>query len=88
MLADRPIGHFTSFASRQRTRSSVLFLRAYLVPRAALAVQTWPCGSISWSGTARRSDSPVPREIEPPERGPVRAIPPVGGLHRRYTRAA
>lgn len=33
-------------------------------------------------------NSPVPRQIEPPELGPVRAIPQVGGLHLRYTRAA
>ncbi len=33
-------------------------------------------------------NAPNPREIEPPERGPVRSIPQVGGLHHRYTRAA
>jgi putative transposase len=33
-------------------------------------------------------NAPAPREPEPPERGPVRAIPQVGGLHHRYTRAA
>ncbi len=33
-------------------------------------------------------NSPVPREIEPPERGKVIAIPQVGGLHHRYCRAA
>src|SRR5438105_544215 len=33
-------------------------------------------------------NAPTPREVEPPERGPVRAIPQVGGLHHRYTRAA
>jgi transposase InsO family protein len=33
-------------------------------------------------------NSPVPREVEPPKRGQVRAIPHVGGLHHRYTRAA
>lgn len=32
--------------------------------------------------------APVPREIEPPECGPVRAIPLVDGLHHRYTRRA
>ena len=31
---------------------------------------------------------PVPREIEPPHRGQVIAIPQVGGLHHRYTRRA
>jgi transposase InsO family protein len=33
-------------------------------------------------------DSPLGREVEPPSRGPVIAIPQVGGLHHRYTRAA
>ncbi len=33
-------------------------------------------------------NSPSPREIEPPERGNVIAIPQVGGLHHRYSRAA
>ncbi len=32
-------------------------------------------------------NSPDPREIEPPERGPVVSIPMVGGLHHRYRRA-
>jgi hypothetical protein len=30
----------------------------------------------------------IPREVEPPERGKVIAIPQVGGLHHRYRRAA
>jgi putative transposase len=33
-------------------------------------------------------NAPVPREVEPPERGRVIAIPQVGGLHHRYTRSA
>ena len=33
-------------------------------------------------------NSPVPREIEPPEMGKVIAVPQVGGLHHRYRRAA
>ena len=33
-------------------------------------------------------NSPVPREVEPPDRGRVIAIPQVGGLHHRYRRAA
>ena len=33
-------------------------------------------------------NSPIPREVEPPECGEVIAIPQVGGLHHRYRRAA
>jgi transposase InsO family protein len=33
-------------------------------------------------------NAPVPRDMEPPGRGKVIAIPQVGGLHHRYTRAA
>jgi len=33
-------------------------------------------------------NSPVAREVEPPERGKVIAISHVGGLHHRYRRAA
>jgi transposase InsO family protein len=33
-------------------------------------------------------NAPVPRSIEPPAPGAVLAVPEVGGLHHRYTRAA
>ena len=33
-------------------------------------------------------NAPVPREVEPPSNGRVIAIPRLGGLHHRYTRAA
>ena len=33
-------------------------------------------------------NSPVARDVEPPDRGSVIAIPHVGGLHHRYRRAA
>jgi len=33
-------------------------------------------------------NSPFPREIEPPSKGTVVAVPFLGGLHHRYTRAA
>jgi putative transposase len=33
-------------------------------------------------------DSPEPRAIQPPEMGPVVALPLVGGLHHRYERRA
>jgi hypothetical protein len=29
-------------------------------------------------------DTPVPRPVHPPELGPVRAVPEVGGLHHHY----
>jgi len=34
------------------------------------------------------ANSPLPRDAEPPEHGPVVAVPQVGGLHHRYTRRA
>jgi putative transposase len=40
------------------------------------------------SHRALDQNAPFPREIEPPERGQVIAIPRVGGLHHRYKRAA
>ena len=33
-------------------------------------------------------NAPMPREVEPPDRGHVIAIPHVGGLHHRYSRRA
>jgi len=33
-------------------------------------------------------NAPEPRELEPPSRGPVIAIPVLGGLHHHYRRAA
>jgi putative transposase len=33
-------------------------------------------------------DSPEPRSIQPPDMGPVVAVPQVGGLHHRYERRA
>jgi putative transposase len=33
-------------------------------------------------------DCPVPRAVEPPEWGPARAIPEIGGLHHHYERIA
>ena len=33
-------------------------------------------------------DTPEPRDVQPPEPGPVIAIPQVGGLHHRYERRA
>ena len=37
---------------------------------------------------ALSKDAPIPREVEPPERGPVRSVPMVRGLHHRYFRKA
>ncbi len=33
-------------------------------------------------------NSPIPRDVEPPSKGPVKSIPLLGGLHHLYTRAA
>jgi len=33
-------------------------------------------------------NAPIEREVEPPSKGKVMAVPQVGGLHHRYTRAA
>lgn len=33
-------------------------------------------------------EPPERRPVEPPDLGPVRSIPQVGGLHHRYTRSA
>jgi transposase InsO family protein len=50
-------------------------------------------GYVAYYNNARahsslQGDSPLGREVEPPSRGPVIAIPEVGGLHHRYSRAA
>jgi hypothetical protein len=37
---------------------------------------------------ALEKDSPVPRNIQPPELGRVVELPEVGGLHHRYERRA
>ena len=37
---------------------------------------------------ALNGQAPRPRDVEPPAQGRVVAIPQVGGLHHRYTRAA
>jgi putative transposase len=34
------------------------------------------------------NNSPLPREVQPPARGRITAMPQVGGLHHRYQRAA
>ena len=35
-----------------------------------------------------RGDAPIARPVEPPNTGDVVALPRVGGLHHRYSRAA
>jgi transposase InsO family protein len=37
---------------------------------------------------ALENNSPIPREVQPPSDGPIRAVPEVGGLHHRYQRVA
>jgi putative transposase len=37
---------------------------------------------------ALENNSPIPRNVQPPSRGRIRALPEVGGLHHRYQRVA
>jgi hypothetical protein len=37
---------------------------------------------------ALENNSPIPRGVQPPSRGQIRALPEVGGLHHRYQRVA
>jgi putative transposase len=37
---------------------------------------------------ALENNSPLPRQVQPPSRGRIRAVPEVGGLHHRYQRVA
>ena len=37
---------------------------------------------------ALENNHPIPREVQPPSHGPIRAVPEVGGLHHRYQRVA
>jgi transposase InsO family protein len=37
---------------------------------------------------ALENNSPIPRQVQPPSRGAIRAVPEVGGLHHRYQRVA
>jgi putative transposase len=37
---------------------------------------------------ALQKDCPEPREMQPPDAGPIVSIPEVGGLHHRYQRRA
>jgi transposase InsO family protein len=34
------------------------------------------------------NNSPIPRDVQPPSRGQIRAVPEVCGLHHRYQRVA
>src|SRR5262249_8884630 len=37
---------------------------------------------------ALANNSPIPRDVQPPSRGRICAVPEVGGLHHRYQRVA
>ena len=54
--------------------------------RILLSYQTYYNESRTYLSLER--NSPVPREVEPPSKGRVVAIPHLGGLHHRYQRAA
>ncbi len=73
------------------TENSVLvsmilcLLRVLVLNRATLeAENVAPSRPFRQYGAAKVN----PREVEPAEKGSVIAIPQVGGLHHRYTRAA
>jgi putative transposase len=40
------------------------------------------------SHQALENNSPIPRQVQPPSRGWIHAVPEVGGLHHRYQRVA
>jgi len=44
--------------------------------------------NVSRAHLSLERNAPVPRSIEPPASGAVVAVPQIGGLHHRYTRAA
>jgi len=67
------VDHVIVFNERHLKRILRLYIDYYHESRTHLSLQR---------------NSPVPREIEPPQRGKVIAIPQVGGLHHRYRRAA
>jgi hypothetical protein len=80
-FAERPIGSI-----RRECLDHVIVLGEANLKRilnSYISYHQWARCHLSLDGNA-----PFPRQVEPPERGRVIAIPQVGGLHDRYTRAA
>jgi len=67
------LGHMMIFSEEGLRRLMAEYIRHYNESRAHMSLQ---------------GNSPIPREAEPPSKGKVVAIPFLGGLHHRYTRAA
>ncbi len=67
------LNHMIVFNEAHLRRTLASYLAYYHESRAHLSLER---------------NAPLPREIEPPSQGRVIAIPQVGGLHHRYTRAA
>ena len=80
-LAERIIGsirrecldHVVVLDEKHLKRILTCYLRYYHKARTHLSLE---------------KDPPQPREIQPPNLGPVVAVPEVGGLHHRYERRA
>jgi hypothetical protein len=78
---ERPVGsirreclkHVIVFNKARRLRILASYLAYYHESRTHLSLDR---------------DAPVPRQVEPPGRGRVTAIPQVGRLHPRYMRTA
>ena len=79
--AERVIGSFRRECLNHVIVLSESHLRRILREYVAYYNASRPHGSLD-------GNSPLGREVEPPPKGGVVAIPQVGGLHHRYTRAA
>jgi hypothetical protein len=58
-----------------------------------LALRRLLCAYVAYYNGSRphqalESSSPIPREVQPPLRGRIRAVPEVGGLNHSYQRVA
>jgi hypothetical protein len=67
------LAHVIVFSENHPRRLLKTYIDYYNEPRPRLSLER---------------NAPVPRDIEPPSKGRVIAIPQVGGLHHRYQRAA
>jgi transposase InsO family protein len=79
--AERVIGSFRQECANHLIVLSESHLRRVLRGYVAYYKASRPHSSLN-------GNSPLGRQVEPPSRGPVIALPQVGGLHHRYARAA